>query len=203
MGLALARGAAARGADVTLVAANLALPVPAGVRVIEVSTAAELAAACADEFGSCDVLLMAAAVADFRPRDPVDHKLKKTGGPPLIELEPTEDVISTLSARRRPGQVLVGFAAEHGDQAVAYGREKLARKSLDAIVVNDVSQPGIGFDAPDNEVTMIMAGSERHLATAGKAEIAEGVLEEVHKLLSSEESDDRTLRADAYRAAGV
>ena len=87
---------------------------------------------------------MAAAVADFRPRDPADHKLKKTdpSHPPRLELEPTEDVLSGLSARRRPGQVLVGFAAEHGDGAIDYGRGKLERKGLDAIVVNDISRPG-------------------------------------------------------------
>ena len=130
MGFALASRAAARGAQVTLVAANVALPAPAGVTLIEVSTAAELAAACDHAFASCDVVLMAAAVADFRPRAPADHKLKKDAGPPRVELEPTEDVISGLAARRRPGQVLVGFAAEHGEDALAYAREKLHASAL-------------------------------------------------------------------------
>jgi phosphopantothenoylcysteine decarboxylase/phosphopantothenate--cysteine ligase len=204
MGFALAARAAARGAQVTLVAANVALASPPGVRVVSVSTAAELGAACEREFETCDVLLMAAAVADFRPVDPADHKLKKDAGPPTIELEPTVDVISALAARRRPGQVVVGFAAEHGDQALAYARDKLERKRLDAIVVNDVSQPGIGFDAPDNEVTVVTAGAERLLRKAGKDAIADGVLEEVQQLLRTvKESDDRAIRANWNRAAGV
>jgi phosphopantothenoylcysteine decarboxylase/phosphopantothenate--cysteine ligase len=204
MGFALAARAAARGARVTLVAANVALEPPPGVRVVTVTTAAELGAACEREFEACDVLLMAAAVADFRPVDPADHKLKKDAGPPTIKLEPTLDVISALAARRRPDQVVVGFAAEHGDQAVAYARDKLERKRLDAIVVNDVSQPGIGFDAPDNEVTVVTAGAERLLRKAGKDAIADGVLEEVQQLLRTvKESDDRAIRANWNRAAGV
>jgi phosphopantothenoylcysteine decarboxylase / phosphopantothenate---cysteine ligase len=204
MGLALAAAAAARGAQVTLVAANVALTPPPGVRVVPVSTAAELGAACEREFEACDVLLMAAAVADFRPVNPADHKLKKDAGPPTIELEPTVDVISTLAAGRRPGQVLIGFAAEHGDGALANAREKLERKRVDAIVVNDVSQPGIGFDTADNEVTVVTADAERLLRKAGKDAIADGVLNEVQQLLRSvKESDDRAHRANGNRAAGV
>jgi phosphopantothenoylcysteine decarboxylase/phosphopantothenate--cysteine ligase len=204
MGFALATRAAARGAQVTLVAANVALTPPPGVRVVTVSTAAELAVACEREFAGCDALLMAAAVADFRPAHPADHKLKKDAGPPTIELEPTVDVISALAAGRRPGQVLVGFAAEHGDRALDYARDKLARKGVDAIVVNDVSRPGIGFDSPDNEVTVVTAGAERLLPKAGKDAIADGVLNEVQQLLMSvKESDDRAHRANGNRAAGV
>ncbi len=204
MGFALAARAAARGAQVTVVAANVALAPPPGVRVVTVSTAAELGAACEREFDACDVLLMAAAVADFRPVDPADHKLKKDAGPPSVKLEPTVDVISALAARRRPGQLLIGFAAEHGDQALAYARDKLERKHLDAIVVNDVSQPGIGFDAPDNEVTVVTAGAERRLRKAGKDAIADGVLDEVQQLLRTvKESDDRAIRANWNRPAGV
>jgi phosphopantothenoylcysteine decarboxylase / phosphopantothenate---cysteine ligase len=207
MGFALAARAAARGAQVTLVAANVTLEPPAGVRVIPVTTAAELAAACEREFDACDVLLMAAAVADFRPAHPADHKLKKTGdhaAPMMIELEPTADVISALAERRRDDQVIVGFAAEHGDRALAYAREKRTRKRLDAIVVNDVSRPGIGFDAPDNAVTVITADAERVLPKAGKDAIADGVLQEVRVLLRSvKESDDRAIRTNRNRAAGV
>jgi phosphopantothenoylcysteine decarboxylase / phosphopantothenate---cysteine ligase len=204
MGFALATRAAARGAQVTLVAANVSIPAPPGVRVVPVSTAAELGAACEREFEACDVLLMAAAVADFRPVNPADHKLKKDAGPPTIELVPTLDVISALAARRRPGQVLVGFAAEHGDRALDYARDKLERKRVDAIVVNDVSRPGIGFDTPDNEVTVVTAGAERLLPKAGKDAIADGVLNEVQQLLMSvKESDDRAHRANGNRAAGV
>jgi phosphopantothenoylcysteine decarboxylase / phosphopantothenate---cysteine ligase len=204
MGLALAAAAAARGAQVTLVAANVALAPPPGVRVVPVSTAAELGAACEREFEACDVLLMAAAVADFRPVNPADHKLKKDAGPPTIELEPTVDVISALAATRRSDQVIIGFAAEHGDHALAYARAKRERKRVDAIVVNDVSQPGIGFDTPDNEVTVVTAGAERLLPRAGKDAIADGVLNEVQQLLMSvKESDDRAHRANGNRAAGV
>ncbi len=158
MGFALAEQAARRGAEVTLVAANVALPPPSGIRLIEVATAAELGAACEREFEACDVLLMAAAVADFRPRGPADNKLKKDRGVPQLELEPTDDVLAGLAAHRRDDQVLVGFAAEHGDDAVAYARGKLERKRLDAVVVNDISKPGIGFDTDDNEVTIVLAG---------------------------------------------
>jgi phosphopantothenoylcysteine decarboxylase / phosphopantothenate---cysteine ligase len=202
MGFALAERAARRGAEVTVLAANVARPAPPGATVIEVSTAAEMAAQCTERFPDCDVLLMAAAVADFRPRNPAGHKLKKNAGVPLVELEPTEDVLSTLAEARRPGQVLVGFAAEHGDGAVAYGRDKLERKRVDAIVINDVSQPGIGFDAADNEVTMVLAGGkDLRLARSSKARIADGVLDEVEKLLAKER-DDRA-RADADRGARV
>jgi phosphopantothenoylcysteine decarboxylase / phosphopantothenate---cysteine ligase len=205
MGFALAAQAARRGARVTLIAANVGLAPPPGVEVIPVGTAAELAAACRDRFAECDVLLMSAAVADFRPRDPAGHKLKKDAGPPHVELEATEDVLSALAPGRRPGQVLVGFAAEHGEDAVAYGRGKLERKGLDAIVVNDISQPGIGFDAADNEVTMVLAGGgERRLARASKEQIAGGVLDEVESLLAERKgSHDRATRADADRAARV
>ncbi|HWE08712.1 MAG TPA: bifunctional phosphopantothenoylcysteine decarboxylase/phosphopantothenate--cysteine ligase CoaBC [Solirubrobacteraceae bacterium] len=205
MGYALAERAARRGAQVTVIAANVTLAPPPGVDVFAVATAAELGAACAARFPESDVLLMAAAVADFRPRDPAGHKLKKDAGPPRVELEPTEDVLTSLTRARRPEQVLVGFAAEHGEDAVAYGRGKLERKRLDAIVVNDISQPGIGFDAAENEVTMVLAGGEdRRMTRSSKELIADGVLDEVEKLLvSSKESDDRAIRADADRAARV
>jgi phosphopantothenoylcysteine decarboxylase/phosphopantothenate--cysteine ligase len=181
MGFALARAAAARGADVTVIAANAgALPEPAGARRIDVETAAELAEACKSEFGRCDVLLMAAAVADFRPAVRAEHKIKKDGGPPPpIGLEPTEDVLSSLAGSRRAEQTLVGFAAEHGDGAIAYGRGKLERKRLDAIVVNDISRADIGFDVGENEVTIVTAAGERLVGRTSKELVAEAVLDEV------------------------
>ncbi len=206
MGFALAEQAARRGAQVKLVAANVTLAPPAGIEVIEVATAAELSAACAREFDACDVLLMAAAVADFRPRAPALTKLRKTdpATPPRIELEATEDVLSALSDQRRAGQVLVGFAAEDGDRALAYGAEKLQRKGLDAIVVNDISQPGIGFDAPENEVTILTRlGRERRVARAGKDRVAAAVLDEVSELRAGKESHDRAVGTDSVSAAGV
>jgi phosphopantothenoylcysteine decarboxylase/phosphopantothenate--cysteine ligase len=187
MGYALAADAARRGAQVTVVAANVALPDPPGTEVVAVTTAAELAAACAERFDACDLLLMAAAVADYRPADPHAGKLKKDAqGDALdLRLERTEDVLATLAARRRPGQVLVGFAAEHGDGAVAYGRDKLQRKALDAVVVNDVSGAGIGFDAADNEVTIVTASGEHHVGRRAKSEIATAVLDASLSLRSS------------------
>ena len=147
---------------------------------------------------------MTAAVADFRPDAAQSYKIKKSDAAPApIVLEKNPDVLAELVAARRPGQVLVGFAAEHGEGALDYARGKLERKGLDAIVVNDISQQGIGFDAPENEVTILTAtGSERHLVRAGKGEIADGILDEVEKLLAKE-SDDRAARADADRAARV
>ncbi|MEA2213685.1 MAG: phosphopantothenoylcysteine decarboxylase / phosphopantothenate---cysteine ligase [Solirubrobacteraceae bacterium] len=203
MGLALAEQALGRGAEVTLVVANVTLPVPAGVRVIAVQTAAELAAACHEEFAACDVLLMAAAVADFRPRAAASTKLKKHHGAPQIELEATEDVISALADERHPDQILIGFAAEHGAGAVDYGRDKLERKRLDAVVVNDIADTSIGFDAAENEVTIVSAGgADRHVAKVGKAEVAAAVLDEVD-LLIQRGRDHRAVRADSDRAASV
>jgi phosphopantothenoylcysteine decarboxylase / phosphopantothenate---cysteine ligase len=193
MGFALAAEAAARGAEVTVIAANVALPAPPGINVQEVGTAAELKDACEERFDDCDVLLMSAAVADFRPAAPAQAKLKKTDPPtppPAIELEPTADVLAGLAARRRAGQVIIGFAAEHGEGAVQYGLGKLQRKGLDGVVVNDVSQPGIGFDAADNEVTILSRdGRAGRVPRAGKREVARRVLDEVERLRSLKELD--------------
>ncbi len=197
MGFALAAEAARRGAQVTAIAANVTLPAPPGVQVVEVRTAAELADVCEPRFGQCDLLLMAAAVADFRPAAPAPTKLKKNAGPPAIELVPTVDVLSGLVARRRSGQVIVGFAAEHGEGALAYAREKLLRKGLDALVVNDIAIEGIGFDAPENEVTILTSGGgERHVARTSKQEVARAVLDEVEHLREME-SVDGAARAGA------
>jgi phosphopantothenoylcysteine decarboxylase/phosphopantothenate--cysteine ligase len=205
MGVALAAQAARRGAQVTLVAANLSLPVPAGVNTLAVQTAAELERACEKEFDRADVLVMAAAVADFRPAAPAQNKLKKDQGVPKLELEPTNDVLSALGQRRREDQVLVGFAAEHGEGAVQYGRDKLSRKRLDAVVVNDVSRPGIGFDAEENEVTIVTAAGERRVAQASKSLIAQAVLDEIERLRERRPAREESggARAGAGSAAGV
>jgi phosphopantothenoylcysteine decarboxylase/phosphopantothenate--cysteine ligase len=183
MGYALAEAAARRGAAVTVVAANVALAPPAGAQVVPVRTAAELAAACEERFDGCDLLLMAAAVADFRPAAPHAGKLKKDAVGEALELhlERTPDVLAGLAARRREGQLLVGFAAEHGAGALAQGRAKLEGKGLDAVVVNDVGAPGVGFDAPDNAVVVVLPGEEIHVPRAGKAQVAAAVL---HAVLS-------------------
>lgn len=184
MGFALAEQAARRGAVVTVIAANVALPVPGGVSVRAVETAAELADASAEEFPRCDVLLMAAAVADFRPAAPAATKLKKDAPdtPDTIALERTPDVLSGLAATRRADQTVVGFAAEHGDGALAYAREKLARKGLDAIVVNDISRTDIGFDTTDNEVTIVTPDGETPVPRAPKPHVADAILDAVAEL---------------------
>jgi phosphopantothenoylcysteine decarboxylase/phosphopantothenate--cysteine ligase len=145
MGFALAQAARARGAEVTLLAANVALDTPAGVARHDLATAAELQQACEREFPTCEVLLMAAAVADFRPREPAQGKIKKSGRASLeLELEATADVLTGLARHRHEGQTVVGFAAEHGERAVELARGKLEAKRLDALVVNDISRPDIG-----------------------------------------------------------
>jgi phosphopantothenoylcysteine decarboxylase / phosphopantothenate---cysteine ligase len=183
MGLALAEEAARRGADVTLVAANVTLPRPDGIEGIDVETTAELEAAVRDHFASADVLIMAAAPSDFRPAGPTDAKIPREGSHGLsIELEPTTDIVAAVAADRRPGQTVIGFAAEHGDGAVERGREKLVRKALDAVVVNDISRSDIGFDSTDNEVTIVLAEGERKVGRRPKTEVAAAILDEVERL---------------------
>jgi phosphopantothenoylcysteine decarboxylase/phosphopantothenate--cysteine ligase len=184
MGVALAAAAAKRGAEVTLIAANVALPAPAGVRRIDVETAAELAGAAAAEFPSAHVLLMAAAPADFRAAEPAGGKLQRSEGLDL-SLEPTEDILASLSAERSADQTIVGFAAEAGasrEEGVERARGKLERKGADLIVFNDVSNPEIGFESERNAVTLIGADSETEVPIAPKDEIAEAILEEVDRL---------------------
>ncbi|MDO8185176.1 bifunctional phosphopantothenoylcysteine decarboxylase/phosphopantothenate synthase [Conexibacter sp. JD483] len=204
MGFALAEVAARRGAEVTVLAANVTLPRLPAIDYLDVETAGQLADACREQFPRCDVLLMAAAVADFRPADPVDAKIKKdAGAPDSIALERTPDILSGLAAARVPGQTVVGFAAEHGEGALDYARGKLARKGLDAIVVNDVSRPGIGFDTPDNEVTIVAPDGERPLARAPKGEIAAAILDEVVRLRTAVSADGASGPASPDRPARV
>ena len=187
MGVAIAAEAARRGADVTVVAANVALDPPDGVHWVAVSTAAELEEACRGTFPDCDVLVMAAAVADFRPASATDDKIKKTGRDRLaLELEPTNDVLSGLAGIRRPGQTLVGFAAEHGGDAAAQGRVKLERKRVDAVVVNDISDPAIGFESDQNEVTIVTAAGARAVPRGNKTAVAVAIVDVVEELRSRE-----------------
>jgi phosphopantothenoylcysteine decarboxylase/phosphopantothenate--cysteine ligase len=183
MGLALAEEAARRGADTVVVAANVALPRPPGIRYVDVETAAELAEATRAEFERADVLVMAAAVADFRPGAAAPGKVEKAGRQRLaLELEPTEDVLVGVAASRRPVQTVIGFAAEHGPGALARARAKLERKGLDALVLNDVSDEGIGFDSPDNAVTIVRPEGEREVPRTSKSEVARAVLDLVEGL---------------------
>jgi len=181
MGIALASVAAKRGAEVTLIAANVSLSAPAGVRRVDVETAEQLAAAAEAEFSRTHVLLMAAAPADFRAAEPAAGKLQRSGSLEL-SLEPTEDILASLAAKRGDGQTVVGFAAEHGGEAVERARGKLQRKGADLIVLNDVSNPEIGFESERNAVTLVTAGGEAEVAIAAKEAIAEAILDEVDRL---------------------
>jgi phosphopantothenoylcysteine decarboxylase/phosphopantothenate--cysteine ligase len=183
MGLALAQEALRRGASVTLIAANVTLPKPEAATVVEVESAAELLDAAREAFRACDVLLMAAAVSDFRPRESERAKIAKAGREGLaLDLEPTEDVLAALAGERRPDQTLVGFAAEHGEGGAERARAKLERKGLDMVVLNDISRADIGFDADHNEVTLLTAGEERPVPRGPKGAVAAAVLDEVEAL---------------------
>jgi phosphopantothenoylcysteine decarboxylase / phosphopantothenate---cysteine ligase len=181
MGIALTEAAAGRGAEVTLIAANVSLPSSPAVRRLDVETAAELAAAAEAEFAAAQVLLMAAAPADFRPTAPAGGKLRRSGSLDL-SLEPTDDILAGLSARRRQGQTIIGFAAEHGGDAVERARGKLRRKGADLIVLNDVSNPEIGFESERNAVTLVGAEVETEVPIAPKEAIAEAILDEVDRM---------------------
>src|SRR6188508_312424 len=170
MGVAVAAEAKRRGAEVTLLAANLAVPAPDGVEVVETPTAAELEREASDRAPAADVVVMAAAVSDYRPSEPLAEKRAKDGESWSVVLEPTVDVLARLGALERNGQVLVGFGAEAGEAGLERKRAMLTRKNLDLVVYNDVSVPGIGFDAADNEVTLLTRAGERELARASKEE---------------------------------
>jgi phosphopantothenoylcysteine decarboxylase/phosphopantothenate--cysteine ligase len=182
MGVALAEEARRRGAEVTLVAANLTVPAPAGVAVVSAPAAADLARETLAR-ADADLVLMAAAVADYRPARTRVGKRPKDSERWLVELEPTQDVLAELGSRRRNGQVLVGFAAEHGQEGLTRARAKLAAKAVDAIVFNDVSRPDVGFDARENEVVVVTRAREVPIAKAAKAKVAAAILDEVSKLL--------------------
>jgi phosphopantothenoylcysteine decarboxylase / phosphopantothenate---cysteine ligase len=181
MGVALAEEARRRGGRVTLLGANLAVPAPAGVELVETPSAAELEREAIER--DADVVIMAAAVADYRPPAALQTKRPKNREPWLLELEPTTDVLAALGERRRSGQLLVGFAADHGEQGLERARMKLANKKADLFVFNDVTRSDIGFESVDNEVTLVTAAGERHVAKASKDEIAAAVLDEVERLL--------------------
>jgi phosphopantothenoylcysteine decarboxylase/phosphopantothenate--cysteine ligase len=182
MGVALAEEARRRGADVTLLAANLAVAAPAGVEVVQTPTAAELTHEAVARAPGTDVVLMAAAVADYRPAAAHAGKRPKDAAAWTVELEPTQDVLRELGATRTNGTVLVGFAAESGEAALERARRKLADKRVDLIVFNDVSRDDIGFDAPDNEVVLVGAHEERRVPKASKAAVAAAILDEVERL---------------------
>jgi phosphopantothenoylcysteine decarboxylase/phosphopantothenate--cysteine ligase len=183
MGVALAEEARRRGASVTLLAANLGVEVPRGIDVVQTPTAAAMRTA-AETYQDADVVVMAAAVADYRPARPIDGKRPKGEQSWSVELEPTVDILRELGAARGNGQVLVGFAADTGETGLARAREKLATKGADLIVFNDVARDGIGFDAADNEVVLVSSRDERAVPRARKEAIAAAVLDAIEDLLA-------------------
>jgi phosphopantothenoylcysteine decarboxylase / phosphopantothenate---cysteine ligase len=183
-GHALARVALRRGGTVSLVTASRE-PVPAGVALDRVETAEEMQAAMLRRAADADVVIMAAAVADFRPVSAAAVKLHKADGLPDLVLEPTPDILAELGRRRRGGQVLVGFAAET-DQVAERAAAKLAAKGADLMVANDVSAPGVGFDHDTNSVTIFGAdGTVSAVPLCSKDAVAEAVLDRVCALLSA------------------
>ena len=183
MGFAIAEAALGRGAEVVVIAANVSLERDPRIRYIDVESTEQLATACAAEAETADVLVMCAAVADLRPAAELNGKLSRGATDRLtLELEATPDILAGLAAARRNGQKLVGFAAEHGAQGIERAREKLQGKQVDMIVYNDISSEGIGFDSPDNEVTLITAKGEQHLPRAPKSTIAMQLIEAIEAL---------------------
>jgi phosphopantothenoylcysteine decarboxylase/phosphopantothenate--cysteine ligase len=180
MGAALAEEARRRGADVTLLAANLAVSPPAGVETIDTPTAEAMLAAADRDF---DLALLAAAIADYRPAEVVAGKRPKTATAWTLELEPTVDVARTLGERKRPGQVLVAFGAEHGDAGLERKRTMLDEKHVDLVVYNDVSRTDIGFDAAENEVVLVSHAGERRVPKASKQLVAAAILDAAEELL--------------------
>ena len=182
MGVALAQEAKRRGADVTLVYANGSAPVPRGVEVVPAPTAADMQREMLAR-GDADVVLMAAAVADYRPSNPEEGKRPKDKEMWTLTLEPTDDVLAELGRRRSNGQVLVGFAADAGERGLERAREKLANKGGNLIVFNDVSQSGVGFEAEDNEIVLVSSQGERRIGRRTKEECAVAILDDVEDLL--------------------
>jgi phosphopantothenoylcysteine decarboxylase/phosphopantothenate--cysteine ligase len=182
MGVALAAEAKRRGADVTLVYANGSIPPPVGVEVVPAPTAADMRREMLAR-GDADVVLMAAAVADYRPSKPEEGKRPKDGEMWSLDLEPTEDVLAELGSMASNGGVLVGFAADSGERGLERAREKLANKRGNLFVYNDVSQSGIGFEAEENELVLVSARGERRIGRRSKEECAVAILDEVEGLL--------------------
>ncbi len=185
-GYAVADEAARRGADVTLVSGPTALPDPFGVRVVRVETASEMHGAVEAAYSDCDLVVMAAAVADMRPAAPASGKLKKDAAPETLQLERTEDILAALG-RRKGTRVLVGFAAET-EHVLEHAREKLTAKNLDLVVANDVSAPGAGFDGPTNVVVFVTPEGEESLPLMGKEAVARALLDRLDPMVKGRES---------------
>lgn len=179
MGYALAEKAIVRGWHVDLVSGPVSLARPQGATVHDVVSADEMFSACEPLFAACDLFIAVAAVADYRAKAISRQKLKKSGGPLHVELVPTADILKTLAERKRPEQVVVGFAAETRD-IEDYARRKLAEKKLDWIVANDVSRPGLGMNADDNAVVLLGRNGERRaFGPASKSAVAAFILDQL------------------------
>jgi len=185
MGVALAREARRRGADVTLVASNLAVAPPEQVEVVQAPTADDLAREVLAR-ADADVIVMAAAVADYRPAESIPGKRPKDAETWTVELEPTQDVLSELGSRKRNGQVLVGFAADEGERGLERARTKLTDKRGNLLVYNDVSRSDIGFESDWNELVLLTAAGDRAVSRRSKEECAVAILDEVETLLGGE-----------------
>jgi phosphopantothenoylcysteine decarboxylase/phosphopantothenate--cysteine ligase len=183
MGYRVAEAAWERGADVVLISGPVALPAPVGVTLRRVESTKELEAAVRGELPGADVLVMAAAPADFRPSSPSENKRARVDGALAVPMEPTEDILSATRGQRKPGSITVGFALETGD-ALAKGRAKLERKDLDLIVVNDALEPGAGFEVDTNRVALLgRGGAAQILPLQSKREVAEAILDAVEQSL--------------------
>jgi len=182
MGVALAEEARRRGAEVIVLAANLAVDAPYGIETIPTPTAESMRDA-ALALPDVDVLLLAAAVADYRPAEALAGKRAKDDQGWTLELQPTDDIAKALGERKRAGQVLVAFGAEHGEEGLERKRAMLETKNADLVVFNDVGRPDIGFDSSHNEVVLISRDRERAVPKASKAAVAAAILDEVERLL--------------------
>jgi len=183
MGVALAAEARRRGAEVTLVASNLTVAAPRGVEVVQAPSAADVEREVGARAESADVVLMAAAVSDYRPAEALESKRPKDERPWPIDLEPTADVIAGLAGLRSNGQILVAFGAGDGEAGLERKRRMLTDKGVDLVVYNDVSRDDIGFDSPDNEVVIVGRNGERRVGKAPKSRVAAEILDEVEALV--------------------
>ena len=183
MGVALARAAWRRGADVTLIAGHVDIPLPTELEVVKTPTVQEMAESVGEKLPATDVLIMAAAPADFRPASEAGEKIKKGRAAPRIEMEPTEDILLSTMSKRKKNSVIVGFALETGD-GVRNAKEKLKSKNLDIVVLNDAKEPGAGFGVDTNRVTVIARnGKQEDLQLMSKADLADVLLDRVEEEL--------------------
>jgi phosphopantothenoylcysteine decarboxylase / phosphopantothenate---cysteine ligase len=182
MGTALAAEARRRGAEVTLIASNLSVDPPTGVEVVQAPTAADLARETLAR-RDADVLVMAAAVADYRPAETEAAKRPKDRGTWQVELEPTDDVLRELGAQSANGSILVGFAAETGEGGLDRARAKRTGKNADLVVYNDVARVDVGFESAENEVVLISEAGERRVDKAPKERVAAEIWNEIERLM--------------------